>query len=134
MDAVEIAHRDLILQHLQKEMIQRKESLMKRQHILREIQQENSFLGMVAKDYQTYYDYIKNEKERQYQALEQLTRYIKKLESQTNQTETSIRENQYHQDLLLKQMTKIRQELNQYVEVEVKMEKKGESDLEEKAN
>ena len=58
----DIAQKDQLIEQLQCEINHRKEKINKQFRDVASVSKSNKYLEEVAKDYQSYYDYIKSEK------------------------------------------------------------------------
>jgi len=74
---------------------------------------ENAFLEGVKKDYQKYRDYVVKEKEDQLRAMNVLKQYTEDLGVSTKLTEANIKETKKDQKDILREMEKIKMELEE---------------------
>lgn len=78
-------------------------------------QEENEFLGVVVNDYNRYFEHIRGEKQRQYEALRGLTEYIDKLKSEIDSASHILRATTYDQEALLREMVKVKRNIDEEI-------------------
>lgn len=77
--------------------------------------EENEFLGVVLADYQRYFEHIRGEKQRQYEAMRGLTDYIQKLTSEMDTASHILRETKHDQEALLREMVKVKGQIDKEI-------------------
>jgi len=75
----DIAKQDQLIEQLQCEINHRKEKINKQFRDVASISNSNKYLEGVAKDYESYYDHIKTEKNSQKQYLNMIIDYLDRL-------------------------------------------------------
>lgn len=113
---MELAKRDLTIQMLKDEIACRKKILLKKVKELYSVENENEFLGEVISDYSRYKEYIIKEKQQQYEALQIILNYINTLTRDINTAEHALRESNYQQKMIYKQLTTLRREIDDLIE------------------
>ena len=108
---MEIARQDIEAHIMRQELFAIRASLRNNYKNIKRVSSENAFLEDVLTDYKTYYDYIKKQKEEQYDALRTLTSYIENMSQELNTTEYLLRETQRDQNDIIKEMTNVKREL-----------------------
>jgi hypothetical protein len=110
-----LADRDLKIAHIENEIKNRQKLLLEKRQQLEERKKENHFLEMVTKDYQKYYDYVINEKKQQIQSLVILNTYLENLIKTEKMTDHEIQDAQNEKKNILKELDKIKEELDSLV-------------------
>jgi hypothetical protein len=114
---MEISQQDKLLLLLQNELDNKKSNLVERYKEIQETSKINSFLKDVVNDYQTYYNYINQQKQSQQMTLQMVLDYLDNLLMQENLTEESIKFNQQEQEKILLEMNKIKKELDDITDI-----------------
>jgi alcohol dehydrogenase YqhD (iron-dependent ADH family) len=87
--------------------------LIDKRNYLERTLKENAFLEGVKKDYQKYRDYVVKEKQDQLRAMNVLKQYTEDLGVSTKLTEANIKETKRDQKDILREMEKIKMELEE---------------------
>lgn len=115
LGTITLAQRDKYIFQINKDIERKKKELLKKQKELLAKAKLNHFLDNVIDDYSAYYTYIISEKQKQYDALSKLSAYLKKLENVDDKLEDEINVSNYEQQELLREMTKIKEELDEII-------------------
>jgi hypothetical protein len=108
-----LAERDKYLQQIEQQIAAKRKLLIDKRNYLEKTLKENAFLEGVKKDYQKYRDYIIKEKQDQLRAMNVLKQYTEDLVTSTKLTEVNIRETKRDQKDILREMEKIKMELEE---------------------
>jgi len=107
-----LAERDLQILKFEEEIQKRKNLLVKKKKELNEKQKLNQFLEHVKDDYYNYYDYILNEKQKQYDSLMLLKEYINELIKTEDLKNEQIIAAKYDEKEIIKEINKIKSEMD----------------------
>jgi hypothetical protein len=110
-----LAVRDKYLQQIEQQIAAKRKMLIDKRNYLERTLKENAFLEGVKKDYQKYRDYVVKEKQDQLRAMNVLKQYTEDLVTSTNLTEANIKETKRDQKDILREMEKIKMELEEIV-------------------
>jgi hypothetical protein len=108
-----LAVRDKYLQQIEQQIAAKRKMLIDKRNYLERTLKENAFLEGVKKDYQKYRDYVVKEKQDQLRAMNVLKQYTEDLVTSTNLTEVNIKETKRDQKDILREMEKIKMELEE---------------------
>jgi hypothetical protein len=108
-----LADRDKYLQQIEQQIAAKRKMLIDKRNYLERTLKENAFLEGVKKDYQKYRDYVVKEKEDQLRAMNVLKQYTEDLGVSTKLTEANIKETKKDQKDILREMEKIKMELEE---------------------
>jgi uncharacterized protein YjiK len=108
-----LADRDKYLQQIEQQIAAKRKMLIDKRNYLERTLKENAFLEGVKKDYQKYRDYVVKEKQDQLRAMNVLKQYTEDLVTSTKLTEANIKETKRDQKDILREMTKIKMELEE---------------------
>ena len=108
----DIATRDLNIQAMKEQLVYRHKMLLDKRDDLRQIQKDNTYLVGIANDYERYYSTIKNERKRQMEAFELISKYVSNIASDTNTTEQLVTESRRQQREITKEIDRLRVELD----------------------
>uniref|UniRef100_A0A6C0HE10 Uncharacterized protein n=1 Tax=viral metagenome TaxID=1070528 RepID=A0A6C0HE10_9ZZZZ len=108
-----LADRDKYLQQIEQQIAAKRKMLIDKRNYLERTLKENAFLEGVKKDYQKYRDYMIKEKEDQLRAMNVLKQYTEDLGVSTKLTEANIKETKRDQKDILREMEKIKMELEE---------------------
>ena len=111
-----LAERDLYLMQIDAEIKYKKCLLIKKKKYLDNKHKTNEYLTNVKNDYYKYYDYILNEKQQQHKVLSLLNDYINDLIKTNNLVDSEIRTAKYDQRNIMKEIDKIKSELDEMIE------------------
>ena len=110
-----LAERDKYLYQIEDQIASKRKLLLSKQKYLEKTVKENAFLEGVRNDYQKYRDYIVKEKQDQLRAMDLLSQYTQDLVTSAQSTEANIMESKRDQSEILREMTKIKRELNEII-------------------
>ena len=102
---------DSQLLHIEKMIKAKKKLLLSKQEKLNKISKNNHFLTEIKNDYQSYYNYIKKQKEDQILALNMLNDYIKDLSISGELSKHNINDSKYEQKKILNEINSIKEGL-----------------------
>jgi len=108
-----LAERDLHLFQIENEIRSKKRLLIKKKKDLDKKHKLNQFLGDVKTDYNKYYDYILNEKQQQYNALNLLKEYMDDLIKTEHFVDQQLRTAKHDQKDVIKEIDRIKIELDE---------------------
>ena len=107
----DIEDSDSKLLHIEKMIKAKKKLLLSKQEKLHKISKNNHFLTEIKNDYQSYYNYIKKQKEDQILALNMLNDYIKDLSISGELSKHNINDSKYEQKKILNEINSIKEGL-----------------------
>jgi hypothetical protein len=110
-----LAHRDLVLEQIEKQIKAKKQLLVNKSKDLKKKQDTNEFLDIVKNDYNKYYTYILKEKQQQYEAMNMLNNYLDDLIKSEKLVNNQLRTAKIEQGEILSEMNKIKTELDELV-------------------
>ena len=113
---MEVACRDTRLRVLRDELEKEKNMLFTRANMLSESKAENELLQEVVEDYKHYYDYMKEQKLQQIEALETISNYIDTIATTSELTKEALMVTRREQKHLLNKMDNLRDEIEQLME------------------
>jgi hypothetical protein len=108
---MEIASQDMKLQIILDELGNRTKIFKETYKNVRKLAQENEFFESVVEDYDRYYNYIKNEKQKQYNALKIISEYLEGLIMDTDIVKEQGLMLKMDQANILSKLANVRQEL-----------------------
>lgn len=76
----------------------------------------NDFLKTVASDYANYNNYLIEEKQTQYDSLQQLQTYLTNLKNENAKLDAKIYNSENDEEEILKEMEKLRRQLNKLID------------------
>lgn len=86
-----------------------------KQRIMNDLAKQNALLSGVRDDYNRYHHYIVTQKQEQLRAMEKLHQYLAYLAKSTDMTVNNIKDAAIEQDKILREMRKIKGELDEIV-------------------
>ena len=113
---MELAMRDLNIDVLRKELEYRKKFMLEKQKELHKAKNENAYLLGVAEDYNTYKNYLINQKREQLKALKLISEYISETSNTMDTTEHLLQESRMNQKEILADIEKIKSEINELIQ------------------
>jgi uncharacterized protein (DUF3084 family) len=113
IDIPDLAKRDNCIQNMEKMIQEKKNFIIEKRNRIQEEERENEFLRAINKDYEKYYHYIVNEKNKQVRFMDGLTEYIGKMIREGELTEEDLKRAEWEQQKIMMEITSIRDELNQ---------------------
>ena len=111
-----LAERDLHLLQIEAEIKNKKNLLVKKKKELDKKFKVNHYLTGVKKDYSKYYDYILNEKQQQFNALNLLKEYMNDLIKTENLVDEQLRTAKHDQKDIIGEIDRVKAELDELVE------------------
>lgn len=108
-----LGERDLHLFQLEQEIKSKKYLLLKKKSELTKKNKMNEFLHGVKDDYTKYYDYIVEEKQRQFTALTLLKEYLNDLVKTEKNMDNQTRKAKYDQQEIETEINKVKSELDE---------------------
>ena len=111
-----LAERDLHLLQIEAEIRNKKNLLVKKKKELDKKFKVNHYLTGVKKDYSKYYDYILNEKQQQFNALNLLKEYMNDLIKTENLVDEQLRTAKHDQKDIIGEIDRVKAELDELVE------------------
>lgn len=112
---ISLIERDKYLYQIEDQINKKRKLLMSKKNYLERTIKENEFLDGVRNDYQKYMDYIIKEKQEQLRAMQILKKYTEELNLNTQFTEVNIKETKRDQKEILREIEKIKSELDELV-------------------
>ena len=113
--SLQLAERDLRLQHIEREIRNKKHLLVKKKKELDKKHKLNAYLGSVKDDYNRYYDYIVGEKQQQFNALLLLKEYMGDLLKTEELVDEQSITAKHDQREIVKEIDKIKTELDELI-------------------
>lgn len=111
-----LAERDLYLLQIEHEIRNKKTLLIKKKKDLDKKHKLNHYLTGVKKDYSKYYNFILNEKQQQYNALELLKEYMDDLIKTEHLVDDNLRTAKHDQQSIISEIDNVKAELDELVE------------------
>ena len=108
---METAKQDIAKKYVLEEIKKREEIIRKKYDNLKKTAVENKFFKSVLDDYDQYYNYIKEEKQKQYNALKTISDYLDGLIANTDILNEQGEMLKTDQENILKKLASVRQEL-----------------------
>ena len=112
MDNIQLVDKDLRLYDIEEQINARRKLILDKNKTIQNKKKQNHFLNEVKQDYETFYKYIINEKQQQYQSMELLNKYLDDLKKTNQLAEDELTVLKYDQKDILSEMDKIKIELN----------------------
>lgn len=112
---MDLASRDIYLQHIEQLIHNKKQMLMKKQKYLGKVEKQNEFLKEVKNDYVHYHTYIVKQKQDQVKALESLNSYIDKLTKSGQLSSNNIKDAQEEQYKIMREINMIKKNVDQII-------------------
>jgi hypothetical protein len=107
--------RDEQLLHIEDLIEAKRRMLLEKQKKLRFIAKQNRFLDAVKNDYETYYNYIAQQKQDQIKALELLNQYIHDLSRSGQLSKHNIEDAKFEQERILREVKSIKKGLDDII-------------------
>ena len=105
---------DIIKNKLIIEINKRKEFLKDEYKILQERKRENNFFEQVYDDYKKYYSLIIEEKQKLYEALQNISNYLDSLIEESNMAKDKLEELKNDKYKILGKIEQVRSEINDF--------------------
>lgn len=112
MDNVSLVEKDLRLYDIEEQINARRKLILDKNKLIQNKKKQNHFLNEVKDDYETFYKYIINEKQQQYQSMKLLNKYLDDLTKTNELAEDELDVLKHEQKDILSEMDKIKTELN----------------------
>jgi len=116
LDVSTIYEREKQLANLEEQIKQKREFLLDKRKILVQAKEQNKFLKDVQQDYQKYYQYIVDEKQRQTEAFTKLNEHLDRIIVSGQLTEKEVAQSKKDQKTILKELDGIKRGLNNIIE------------------
>jgi hypothetical protein len=110
--SMSLADRDQCLISVEKDIREKKNSLIEKRRHLKKVMNQNRFLTEVMGDYDKYYQAIISQKRDQMRALDMLNNYIQGLIQTEKLTEQNLKDAKKEQKKILGEVKKIKTELD----------------------
>ena len=110
-----LAERDKHIVRIEEQIEAKRRLLLEKQKKMNVLAKQNSFLTGVRNDYNKYYQHILKQKEDQLRAMNSLHKYLSDLSNSTDMTVNNIKDATIEQDKVLREMQKIKQDLDELV-------------------
>ena len=108
----EVACQDLVKIKIDNEILRRKKILLDNFKELKKTKEENEFYNMILNDYTAYYDFIKSEKHKQINQLEEIADYLENLKLTSSNLEDKTLTIKSDQLEILNKIKTIKEELD----------------------
>ena len=109
---MDIANQDKLLIVLNNEIKKKKKYLNKKYKDITETTKANSFLNNVKDDYDSYYNYIMDEREQQYKSLKTILDYLDRLILEEKLSDMYLQNVKKDQEHILIEMNHIKKDLD----------------------
>lgn len=116
MYKLSLAKRDVYLTNIYDEIKKRKRALFEKYHNVRENEKNNEFLKLVKKDYESYYNYILEEKERQVQAMSLISRYVDNIIVDGKLSDEDLQKSRQDQERILDEIGSIKKGIDKLMD------------------
>ena len=110
---MQLGQRDLNLLQIEEEIKHKKHLLVKKKKELDKKQKLNEYLVEIKEDYTKYYDFIVNEKQKQYESMMLLKEYVGDLLQTEGLVDSQLRIARHDQKDILVEIEKIKAELDE---------------------
>jgi predicted esterase YcpF (UPF0227 family) len=116
LDVSTIYEREKQLTNLEEQIKQKRDFLLDKRKTLVQAKEQNKFLKDVQQDYQKYYQYIVDEKQRQTEAFTKLNEHLDRIIVSGQLTEKEVEQSKKDQKTILKELDGIKRGLNNIME------------------
>lgn len=116
LDVSTIYEREKQLANLEEQIKQKRDFLLDKRKTLGQAKEQNKFLKDVQQDYQKYYQYIVDEKQRQTEAFTKLNEHLDRIIVSGELTEKEVTESKKDQKTILKELDGIKRGLKNIME------------------
>jgi len=110
-----LALRDNSIKNISCIINERKKMLVEKYKQLKKAKEENIYIEDIVDDYKQYYNYIIEEKTKQYEAMEILKKYLDNISIDIDVTEQQLNENKEDKKRLMREMKKIKNDLDELI-------------------
>ena len=100
-------------QNLEKMIHDKKRFIFEKRQQIEEEEKKNKFLQGIKNDYENYYDYAVEEKQKQVRFMDYLIKYIKQITSEGELTEEDFKRAQWEQQKLMMEIMNIKKDLDE---------------------
>ena len=107
-----LAERDTYIMKIEQQMEAKKKMLLEKHETIFKSTKFNNLLEDIRKDYQTYYDYIIEQKKQQIQALTILNDYIHQLKTNDTLSENNRKDAKFEQKKILTEINNIKNNMD----------------------
>ena len=111
-----LAERDVYLTNVYDELRKRKKMLLDKFRAIKENEEKNEFLNLVKRDYQNYYDFILEEKEKQAEAMGALSAYVNNIIVDGGLTDEDLEISRRDHEKIMQEIGDIRQGIDDLME------------------
>jgi len=111
----DMANRDLIQLKIEKEMKNNQKNMLYRLKHINKMQEKNEFLREIAKDYNRYYKYIVDQKEKEKVNIEKLVIYLDNLIVEGDLSDTMLKRAEFQQQNIMKELDRVKSSLDEIV-------------------
>ncbi len=112
---ISLAQRDLQFIQISEEIKNKKRLLINKNKELKKKAEINEYLSTVRSDYTKYYDYILQEKQKQYDALLLINGYMGDLMKTEKLVDSQLRTAKHDQKDILREIEKVKAELDELI-------------------
>jgi len=113
IDEFDIAQNDTNIYNMKCVLEKKKQLLLYKNREVKELAKQNAFLNSVLSDYEKIKSHILEEKQKQQDAIKIISKHISQLSKNMNKGDYHISELQNDQSVLLKELEKIKTEMNE---------------------
>jgi hypothetical protein len=110
-----LATRDLKLIQITEEIQNKKNLILKKKKELEKKKSVNTYLEIVSNDYNNYYNYILQQKQNEFKAMNLLNDYVSDLVNTDKLVNNQLRVAKHDQKEILNEINKIQRELNNII-------------------
>jgi len=107
--------KEIIIQNMKKEAQKITDQLYNNFNNLNELQNENDFLVMVKKDYDTYYQALIQQKQQQQQYLDNLSNYMQKAMLHNGLTQTGLNSAKKQHEHIIDELNLVKTNLDDFI-------------------
>jgi hypothetical protein len=112
---IEMLRKEIIIQNMKKEAQKITDQLYNNFNNLNELQNENDFLVMVKKDYDTYYQALIQQKQQQQQYLDNLSNYMQKAMLHNGLTQTGLNSAKKQHEHIIDELNLVKTNLDDFI-------------------
>ena len=113
---MQVACGDILRKNIEEKIKDRENNLRETYKDLKRTTLENKFFQSILDDYENYYNYIIDQKQKQVIAFQEISDYLDKINSETSLTEEQMNELKADQKEILSKLSFIRHELEEIME------------------
>ena len=113
---ISLAQRDIYLLEIDSVIRDKKKLLVNKKKDLEKKCKINEYLSSIQNDYLKYYNYIRNEKQEQYNSLLLLNEYMNELIKAEDLVDEQLRIAKHDQKYIIQEIDKIKTELDELIE------------------